>query len=604
MTRLGLVAVIVGLVLRVLSAQQHDVPRGDVVLDVGVARSLVQGDGFRSGFTRAVPVVVGAETALPPQGWADQHPPLWPLVGAALSYIAGDAFGGLKLGSWLAGLALLLLVWRCADRLSEGIVGVPDGIGPLAAGVVALSYLMVDGAGNGSLYSAQAALILGLIAVLSGPRRSALRRGCVSGLLLGLLGLLNHQALVLLPAPLLVGLLTARPGERREAVLVGLLALGVAALCFAPWWWRNAQVFGNPTHSVNQSYLLYKAGVAPSFLIEQGQPVIRLAGSLAPLDLARAMFGFLKGNAVYFASTCLLLLPCLGGVLLAGLAGLLSAARLRRDARLTAILVCVALLLAVNLAWPAAKQRYLVTLMPLLVLIGMRVLAQPVLAAQRRWAAVVVLAWAALLLATLDDLTGSSADPRPERWWTLLAGGSVLMLAPLFWQLRGGSGNIRLAALSGLPIALLGSVVMLLTVPGTGYHSTVFAPDAFGRHTERQRAAAWDALTRAHEHLVASDSRAVLGPIELLAWSDVALLELPRGAGPAILGPSLHSLLSQPEADHVVLSLEEARALDDVPLTVGTRWFDGQLEVVAIVAAASAPDGEPAAHCVNRIVSR
>jgi len=548
-------------------------------------------------------VLVGAESAVPSQGWADQHPPLWPLVGAALSTLTGDAFSALQLGSWLAGLVLVLLVWRCADRLTEGIVGVPDGIGALAGGLVAVTYVMVDAAGNGSLYSAQAALILILVGVLGGPRRSTLRTGLSAGLVLGLLGLLNHQALVLLPVPLLVRWFTARSGERLQALSVGLLAVGVAALCLAPWWWRNMLVFGSPAHSVNGAYLLYRAGVAPSFLVESDGPVIRLVESLSPVEFAHALLGFLKSNTVYLASTCLMVLPFLAGVLLSGLAGLVSTARARCDARLAAILACVAALLAVNLLWPNAKQRYLVTLAPLLVLIGVRVLVQPVKPGQRRWAAAVVLAWLALLLATLDDLTGSSADPRPERWWTMLAAGAVLMVAPLLWKLRGGADSGRWIALSGLTCALLGSVVMLLSSPGTGYHSTVFSPDAFGRHTERNRAVAWEALNLAHERLVSEDARTVLGPIELLAWPDVALVELPRGAGPAMLGPALEFLLSQGDADHVVLSLDEARELEPVPLAAGTRWFDGRLEVVALVGGETVFGAEPAVHCVNRIIS-
>ena len=616
MNRIGLAAVLIGLVLRALSACHHELPRGDVVLDVGVARSLAEGQGFRSGFERGVPVVVGADTVVPPQGWADQHPPLWPLVGAALSLLTGDVFSALRLASWLAGLALLLLVWRCGDRLTEGLSGAPAGLGACAAGVVALSFVMVDAGGNGSLYSAQAALILALIEVLAAPRRSVLLTGLGAGLVLGAAALLNHQALVLLPVPLVARLACARRGERGQAWAVGLLAMVVAALCLAPWWARNFALFGEPNHSVNNAYLLYKAGLPVSFSLEQGGPVLRLMGSLSVLELARAMAGFLRGNVVYLASTGLWALPCLAGLVLVGLPGLLLSARRRHDLRLATLLVSLAALGAVTLLWPAAKLRYLVTLTPLLALLGVRVAAGLTTTWQRRWGAVVVLGWLLLLIGTVDDVTGSSSDPRPVRWWGLAVGGALLMVAPLLWRLaaRARASEKSLVLLSGMPVALLGTVVMLWSPPGTAYHSTVFAEDAFGHHVERERAATWSALAGARELLLATGAETVLGPVELLAWSQPALLELPRGTGPVILKPALISLLERGLGDHVVLSLVEARSLEGGDLSPGAVWFGGRLQVLGIVsgsgeqltgsgALAEAAE-HPTTHCVSRILAR
>jgi len=616
MNRIGLAAVVIGLVLRALSASHHEVPRGDVVLDVGVARSLSQGEGFRSGFERGVPVVVGADTAVPPQGWADQHPPLWPLVGAAFSVVTGDAFSGLRLASWLSGLVLLLLVWRCGERLTEGLSGAPAGLGACAAGVVALSFVMVDAGGNGSLYSAQAALVLALIEAVAAPRRSVLRMGLSAGLLLGAAALLNHQALVLLPVPLVARLACARRGELGQAWAVGLMAMVVAALCLAPWWMRNFALFGQPNHSVNNAYLLYKAGMPPSFLIEQGGPVIRLVGELSLLDLARAMVGFLRGNIVYLASTGLWALPCLGGLLLAGLPGLLLTARRRHDLRLTTLLVCLVVLGAVTLLWPAAKLRYLVTLTPLLALLGVRVAASLTTVWQRRWGVVVVLGWLVLLAGTADDLMGTASDPRPARWWGLAVGGALLVVLPLLWRLwsRGRLSARALVWVSGMPVALLGTGVMLGSSPGTAYHSTVFAHDAFGHHVERERAATWNALRAARDLLHELDAQTVLGPVELLAWAEPALIELPRGTGPAILKPALTSLLERGVGDHLVLSLAEARSIASAELIPGARWFDGRLEVTAIVsgsgegldgpAALAATTDAAAIQCVSRILLR
>ncbi|HZL99516.1 MAG TPA: hypothetical protein VFD43_04610, partial [Planctomycetota bacterium] len=107
--RLAATALLLGCVLRLLALLWHEHPRGDVLLDVGVARSLAQGEGFRSGFVRGTALVLD-ERPVPPRDLADQHAPLWPLLGAALSRPVGSAFDGLKLGSLLCGLVLLVLV--------------------------------------------------------------------------------------------------------------------------------------------------------------------------------------------------------------------------------------------------------------------------------------------------------------------------------------------------------------------------------------------------------------------------------------------------------------------------------------------------------------
>ncbi|HTE06987.1 MAG TPA: hypothetical protein VK824_12405, partial [Planctomycetota bacterium] len=126
-----LAAIALGLLARLAVAGQHDAPPGDVLLDTAVARSLAQGEGFHAGFERGTAFATG-DGPLLRQDLADQHPPLWPLLGAAASAVAGSAFGGLKLLSLFFGLLALRLVWRHADRLTEGLVGAPDGLPALA----------------------------------------------------------------------------------------------------------------------------------------------------------------------------------------------------------------------------------------------------------------------------------------------------------------------------------------------------------------------------------------------------------------------------------------------------------------------------------------
>ena len=67
-----LMALGVGLLLRCAVMSWHDTPRGDVLLDVSVARSVAAGEGYASGFHRGMAFVVG-DGPVPPQDRADQH---------------------------------------------------------------------------------------------------------------------------------------------------------------------------------------------------------------------------------------------------------------------------------------------------------------------------------------------------------------------------------------------------------------------------------------------------------------------------------------------------------------------------------------------------
>lgn len=579
MSRWALVLIAVGLVLRVLAAGLHDEPRGDVLLDVGEARSLRTGEGFASGFVRGVPVVAGDETPVPPQGHADQHPPLWPLVGALLAPLAGSPFAGLQLGSWLAGLVLVLLTWRCADRLLEGLPGAPDGLAPLAASLVALSFLAIDGAGNGSLYTAQAALLLGLVELLAAPRPQRLGVGLVLGALL----MLNHQTLVLVPVPLLTWWLAPPPGRGRAGALGdGLVSLVVAALCCLPWWWRNQLVFGAPLHSVNGLYLLYRAGAEPRLALEAAGPVLRLTDDLGPLQLGQALVGFARSNLLYLLTAGLFVWPGLLGAALVSLPGEGLLAWRRGERRVLALLLSLAALVAVDVLWPGTKLRYLVVLLAPLLLLGLRALARPARPGERRLALLAGLAWLVLLVLTRDDLSGAAEWAQPRRWTTLALGGLGLVVLPTAAWLV---GRPRLALVTaGLLAPALSACVLLGPGPGTAYHGTPFLDDAFGQPSEQTHERAWERVRGAHGLLVKADARTVLGPTALLFWERPALVELSDGLPPELSGPALAALLDRddgPRADHVVLPRATVAALlGQAPLAPGAALLDGRLAVV------------------------
>jgi hypothetical protein len=592
-----LLVVLVGIVLRFVSLAAHEHPRGDVLLDTGVARSLLAGEGFRSGMDRGTALVRG-DGPLPPQDLADQHPPLWPLVGAALGALPGSAFLGLKLASLLAGLLLLRVTWRTADRLVEGLHGPPQHLPALATALVALSFLMIEFSADGALYGAQALLVLLLVERLAAARPGVL----VPGLLVGAAWLLNHQAAVLLPVPALVLACGEAPGRRARGALQGLAIAGVACLVVAPWWWRNAQVFGDPFFSTNGFYALSKAGVEPALTIEGGQPVARFPDVPLWRVLLEGGKAWLPANVLYVALAGLLLWPGMLGLLLAGAPALLAAAWRGRDRRLLALLICAAVQLAIVLIWPFTKLRYLVPLTPLVVLLGVRVFATPPTRGERRLAWVVAAGWALLVAATWQDIAGLGDDPRPARWILLATGGPVLLLVPLLLRHvrpRVVGEGLRILLVTGLLALPLLTLAALGPSPHGSYNGCALLPDIFGQPQDLLETREMQVLERARAEALQDGARVVAGPETLLAWGEPALVKLPYG-GAGFADVPLAALIDAGRCDHVITLTEPPWPLE---LAVGSTWLDGRLEVVANVSVEEA-GGVVAAALVSRVRSQ
>ena len=582
--RACLALIVVGLVLRIASAGWYGHPRGDVLLDVGVARNLAHGEGFTSGYVRGTVFALGDDPA-PARDVADQHAPLWALVGGRLTWATGSPFGALRLGSLLCGLLVLWLVWRQAGKLCETVPGAPDGLPALAAALVATCFLLVDASGNGSLYGPQALLLLLLVSVLGRwTAQTATATGLTAGLLLGLLWLLNHQALVLLPVPLLATLLGARRIDRPRALLAGGLALAVAVLLQLPWWWRNHEVFGDPFYSVNAFYPLHHAGIASRLVIEDGLPVARFAEASLPRVLMAMLPAWAKANALYLLVTGIFVWPGLFALVAAGAPRLVAGARRHHDTRLIACLSSLLLLAGISLAWPDAKLRYLVPMAPLVALLGVRVLAERPRGLERLGALAVVLVWVAALVLTRDDAAGVGEDARPERWRLLAAGGAVLLVLPLLarhLRLPGVGDGTRLVLASGLVFMPLLCAAALWQPPHTTYHSSVVTPDIFGQDKDLEEERLMETLELARARALAEGSRVLVGPVELLAFPSPALVTLPAGS----LGErdeALAALIGQVEVegrrpDHVILP-----SLAGWPegMQPGDRWLEGRLEVV------------------------
>lgn len=542
-----LALIVASLFMRGAVFGNHDDPRGDVLLDVGVARSLLDGEGFAAGFTRGTAFVVG-DGEVPPQDMADQHAPLWPLIGAGFAWLFGtDPFTGLKLASLVAGVALLLATWRLIDRLTESAVGAPDGLAAFGAALVALSFVAIDATGNGSLYAAQALGVVLLVDHLGSPRPSGL---CL-GLLLGGLWALNHQCLVLLPVPLVVLALTSRARATGGAVVAGVVAIAIAALVQAPWWWRNVELFGSPTYSVNPLYLLHRLGVVPEIAVEAGGPVARFPADVPWVSLmVGGVKGWLPSNVLYVFMAGLSAWPATMGLAVAAAVPTLRRGCRTGDRRAVALVVTLAVLVAVSVVWPATKLRYLVPLTPLVVALGVTGLAH---AGSRAWRLVAMGVWVALLLLTMDDLSKpvdlfSGLTSHRTRWMRLAITGAIVYVLPLLLldftaRKREVVASVKLAPwlAIGLLFAGLESAAAVfdtapfpldpkgneIAQPGTAYFSTASTPDYFGQHKEVYDEADARMLSELWTQLAAAGAQRVIAPVGMLAHPVPQLVRVP-----------------------------------------------------------------------------
>lgn len=391
---------------------------------------------------------------------------------------------------------------------------------------------------------------------------------------------LNHQALVLLPLPLLMALPGLRRAGGRVAVRASLGVVALALLCQLPWWLRNAAVFGDALHSVNGHYLHYWSGAAVRFALEDGQPVQRVA-SLPLGQLLFALPGFASRNALYLLLAGTVCLPGVLGPALAALPDSLRRGLLGDRRRLGLVLAALALG-AVALLWPASKLRYLVSLAPIVVMLGLDALVR-LPGSWDRWAGrALLLLWLLALTAAVADAFGDPASARPLRALWLGAGGALVLVLPLLLRGRARQSGGWLFVLSGAPL-LLALTLAVTWGPGSGtaYHGHAWLPDAFGQDAEARDVQRDLLLVQAVEAARVHDLQRLAGPVALLAHTDRAPLELPPLAGEPLVA-SLQALLDADRFDAVVLLQEPGDPTDLGPAAARLieRWrsssSDGQ----------------------------
>lgn len=358
-------ATVVGAALRCGSfAANVGFPHGDVHLDAATARSLAKGLGFWTPWeegTSLRPDPIGAT----PGSFghpADQHGPLWPLLGAPLTWLTGgDGVLALQIASLLFGILTIP-----AAALVFGKISARAGAG--AAWACALALPLCDYSGNGSLYAAEA---FGVVALpLVAGELDTRRRALAAGVWLGLLFLLNYQCIAV-AAAFGAGVLAVR-GVKGIPVLAtaGAACLGVCA----PWFVRNALVLGSPFYTSNPDYVVHHLGLHRIDLTGE-RPL--LTSDARSTDIALGVASWFPWNLLYWLAIVHVAIPVLPYFAPGGFARLWSL-RAGQERSLTGPLVIASFvgLLLLSAAWPAPKARYVVPLVVLLAGVGMSELVE------------------------------------------------------------------------------------------------------------------------------------------------------------------------------------------------------------------------------------
>lgn len=456
---------IVGGALRLASLwANREFPHGDVGVDAAVCRSLSRGLGFwfpwEEGAVLSLPDPVGttADTFGRP---ADAHGPLWPLLGAPIAAVTRDGYLALQVLSWITGILTIVAARRLFARFAEGEAG--ERAGRLAAWGVALSLLLCDYSGNGSLYAGQCLATL-LLPLAAGSLASA-SEALAAGAVLGAGYLVSYQAALFIPLFTLAAAVALGPVRAlRPLVLAGAACLAVAL----PWFARNAIVFGDPLHSSNAAF--FDAKVGPTW-IDTTAARPRMVIDPGYGDLWGSLRTWTSLNTGYLLAMVAVALPGLAWFAPGGLARMLGIRRGARPSLAGMLLLGEALALFATAAiCPQPRTRHVVPLLPILagaaaveLARGPRVL--PALAAAAA-------AYGGLWWCGLAQFTAHSRE-----WW-YVAGTIPLAIAAAVPALRPRLGPLALAAL-----ALLGAARVVATTDASRCTAAFGPPAQIGAWT-------------------------------------------------------------------------------------------------------------------------
>jgi hypothetical protein len=317
------------------------------------------------------------------------HGPLISLLGAGMTELLGgtssvaDTFFALRAISLVAGTLLIPLSFLIARRLLGNAAGL------WTAALTAASYVLIDYAGNGALYTTQA--LIYLIWVYVAMHVAEARRAALLGLMAGI-GYLTHlQCIILLPAGLLLIALEERPWRR--TIAHGAVLLGIALPLIGLWLWRNEVVFGDPfyTHFANAQYVYGKAGLADRL------PNVGLQDTLSVLHAIGTLW--LPNNLYYVARKLFVITPLAFFFFTYGLIDVVfSQDRLRT---MLPLLIIFTLHMLLAGSWPVWKFRFFIPILPFVYLFAVEELWHLPIAARWKYAGATVTLFATVIVGIL-----------------------------------------------------------------------------------------------------------------------------------------------------------------------------------------------------------
>ncbi len=289
------------------------------------------------------------------------HNPLWPVLASPLvKFFNASGYGALQALSYIFGAVLLFLVYALGKRMGG------EKVGLLALAFSSLSFTLIDYSANGSFYILQAVFYVAF--VLAMLRIERWNRVISAGGIMGFGLLLNQQTLILVPALFLV-LAVRFYKAPLEGVKRFLAVLGIMMLIYAPWGIRNYREFGAPFYSVDMSYVWDKLGVPREVA---GDIVSFPITGAIYMKLARqSLASWLPHNAYFINRKLIVLAPVTYVLAIFFLINYLFRKREDRSETWFLPLMFVFLFHAlISSAWPIAKFRYFVPLLPLAFLVG------------------------------------------------------------------------------------------------------------------------------------------------------------------------------------------------------------------------------------------